>query len=227
MTTNSPSSNLCAHNIRAVVFDLDGLMFNTEEVFNASGRELLRRRGHELTPEILVKMMGRRAEESFAELRIELNIKEEVPELLAESATIFQSLIDDILAPMPGLFDLLEKIEQKNLPKAVATSSSRVYLKDILSRYSLQERFDLLLTAEDVSQGKPHPEIYLKAAEQLKIAPQEMLVLEDSEAGTRAAAAANAVIVSIPHEHSRSQNFDTATHIAESLTDPYILDLLS
>ncbi len=213
--------------ISAVVFDLDGLMFNTEDIFNQSGRELLSRRGHELTPELLSQMMGRRAEEAF-EIMIELlDLKETVAELLAESQIIFDGLLDSILAPMPGLFKLLDHIEAAKLPKAVATSSGRAYLEKILGRFDLLERFPMTLTAEDVTLGKPNPEIYLTAAKRLEIAPESMLVLEDSEAGTRSAASAGAVIVSVPHEHSRAHDFSVAHYVAESLIDPYVLGLIS
>ena len=212
--------------IKAVVFDLDGLMFNTEDVFNEAGRELLDRRGHVLTPELLSQMMGRRAEEAFGILIETLNLTETVPELLAESQQIFDELLDSILAPMPGLFRLLEHIEAAELPKAVATSSGRLYLENLLNRFDLLARFPLTLTAEDVTRGKPHPEIYLIAAERLGVAPSEMLVLEDSEAGTQAAAAAGAVIVSVPHDHSRAHDFSVADYVAESLVDPFVLGLI-
>jgi beta-phosphoglucomutase-like phosphatase (HAD superfamily) len=83
------------------------------------------------------------------------------------------------------------------------------------------------LTAEDVTQGKPHPEIYLTAASRIGVKPGEMLVLEDSEMGTRSAAAAGAVAVSVPHEHSRNHNFSSAYLIAEGLHDPRILRLIA
>lgn len=225
--TNEPMGNNGEPvQIRAVVFDLDGLMFNTEDVFNASGRELLRRRGHEMTPVLLSQMMGRRAEESFGILIETLGLKETIPELLAESQQIFDGLLDSILAPMPGLFELLDRIERANLPKGVATSSGRNYLNKLLTRFELLDRFPMTLTAEDVTLGKPHPEIYTSAAERLEVEPGEMLVLEDSEAGTRAASAAGAVAVSIPHEHSRAQDFSVAHYVAESLVDPYVLNLI-
>ncbi len=212
--------------VRAVVFDLDGLMFNTEEVFNLTGREQLRRRGKELCDDLLRQMMGRRAEESFTAMIEFHGFQETIEELQAESREIFFRLLPDHLAPMPGLWELLDHIEEHSLPKGVATSSSRAYLEDLLGRYELQPRFHTTLTAEDVHQGKPHPEIYLRAAERLGISPEEMLVLEDSEAGTRAAAAANAVVVSIPHRHSSFQDFSAATYVASSLDDPWILSCI-
>jgi beta-phosphoglucomutase-like phosphatase (HAD superfamily) len=99
-------------------------------------------------------------------------------------------------------------------------------MRSILDRFGLLDRFAITLTSEDVSRGKPHPEIYLTAAERIGVRPQEMLVLEDSEAGTRAAHAAGAHIISIPHEFSAAQDFSVARAIARSLTDPVILGLL-
>lgn len=212
--------------IKAVVFDLDGLMFNTEDVFNLSGRELLARRGKQMTHELLSRMMGRRANEAFAIMVEMMELSETIDDLLDESRIIFQDLLPAHLAPLPGLFELLALIESRGLPKGVATSSSRAYLEDILGRFNLLARFDTTLTAEDVTHGKPHPEIYQKAAEKLAIAPGEMLVLEDSEAGTHSAARAGAVVVSIPNEHSRAHDFGPATYIAQTLHDPYILALL-
>ncbi len=212
--------------IKAVVFDFDGLMFNTEDIFEAAGRELLQRRGLELTPQLLSLMMGRRPMEAFQFMVDMHGMTEPIPDLLEEARLIFFDLIPDMLQPMPGLHELLDHIESRRLPKGVATSSTRSYLEDLLSRHELLDRFHVTLTAEDVTHGKPHPEIYLAAAQRLGIQPGEMLVLEDSEAGTNAAAAAEAVIVSVPHQHSRGHDFSRAHYVAERLDDPWVLERL-
>lgn len=212
--------------ITAVVFDLDGLMFNTEEIFNETGTELLRRRGISDAQPVIDRMMGRRAEEAFREMIDMCGFSETIDEMQQESDKIFRSILHDKLAPMPGLFELLDLIEQENLPKAVATSSGRSYLEEVLGKYELLHRFSQILTSSDVTHGKPHPEIYLKAAELLSVPAEEILVLEDSSNGTRAAAAAGTHIVSVPHQFSCNQDFSEAKHIAESLLDPYILKLI-
>jgi len=202
-------------------------MFNTELIFDEVGRELLRRRGRVMTPELINQMMGRRAVEAL-QIMIDMHdLPDTVHELATETQVLFFELAADRLAPMPGLYELLEHIESRQLPKAVATSSSRPYMERILDQFGLLPRFDTTLTAEDVTRGKPHPEIYLAAAERLSVTPEEMLVLEDSQNGTNAAAAANAVVVSIPQEHSARHDFSNATVIARRLDDPVILDLLS
>jgi HAD superfamily hydrolase (TIGR01509 family) len=194
--------------IRAVVFDMDGIMFNTEDLFHLTGHEVIRRRGKVAKPEMFHRMMGRRAQEAFTAM-IEV-----------------MELSEQRLDTMPGLFELLAVIEGKQLPKGVATSSERRYLERLLNRFELLPRFHTTLTAEDVTQGKPHPEIYLKAAAKLQVQPQEMLVFEDSENGTRAAAAAGAHVVSVPHDHSRHHDFSVAKAIVPRLNDPYVLNLL-
>jgi len=223
MPTSSGPTRLT---VKAVVFDLDGLMFNTEDVFDLTGRELLRRRGKQMTSELRGRMMGRRPRDVFEMLISALDLSDSVDTLLAESREIFEELAPERLAPMPGLYVLLEHIERAGLPKGIATSSPRNYLEGILGRFDLLDRFQMTLAAEDVTQGKPHPEIYQRAAAEIGVKTSEMLVLEDSQAGTRAAAAAKAIIVAVPHVHSREHDFSTATYVAESLHDPYVLNLL-
>jgi HAD superfamily hydrolase (TIGR01509 family) len=213
--------------IRAVVFDLDGLMFNTEDVFDLAGVEFMRRRGLEMTDRIRDGMIGRRAPEALRHLIDTAPLDEPIERVQAELRETFLGFLDGHLRPMPALFDLLAHLEALKLPKGVATSSPRGYMENILSRYALLPRFALTLTAEDVVRGKPAPDIYLQAARALNVPPSEMLVLEDSEAGTRAAAAAGAVIVSVPHRHTARHDFSTASHVASSLGDPLIYRLLA
>ncbi|MEX1231712.1 MAG: HAD family phosphatase [Planctomycetaceae bacterium] len=212
--------------IRGVAFDLDGLLFNTEDVFDMSGTELLRRRGKLMTHEIRVNMMGRRAPEAFDYLIKALELTETMDDLIAESELIFYEYLEVHLAPMAGLFELLAHIETCQLPKGVASSSRRLYVENILNRFELLPRMHYLLSGDDVTRGKPDPEIYLMAADKLKIDPSEMIVFEDSEAGTKSAAAAGAYVVSIPHDHSRHHDFSKAHYIASSLHDPFVLSLL-
>lgn len=202
-------------------------MFNTEDIFNEVGRQVLRRRDKEMTRELLQQMMGRRAPEAL-QIMIDFHAlaADTVAGLIEETRTLFTELAVDRLAPMPGLFTLLEHIETRGLVKGVATSSGRRYLEEILKRFDILGRFAMTLTAEDVTHGKPHPEIYLTAAERLGVEPHEMLVLEDSHAGTTAAVKAGAHAVSVPNDHSRYQDFSHATYVASRLDDPYVLQLL-
>lgn len=214
-------------NIRAVVFDLDGLMLNTEDIFELAGVELMARRGLEMTDQIRHSMMGRRPVEAFTVLRELTGLQDSLEDLMLETKVLFATLAEDRLAVMPGLLELFELLDIRKLPRAVATSSPRAYMTHLLEKFDLLHRIDFTLTAEDVTHGKPHPEIYLKAAEMHGVNPAEMLVLEDSETGTRAAAAAGAYIVSVPSRHTDFGDFSMSRLTVSSLLDERLLALLN
>ncbi len=211
---------------RAIVFDMDGLMFNTEEVYTAVGTELLRRRGCAFTAELKDAMMGLRPQPSFETMIRYCRLTETWEELAVESNRLFISLLGDRLSPMPGLPELLDALEGARMPKAIATSSSRELVEECLRPFDLQRRFRFVLTAEDIVHGKPDPEIYLAAAQRFGVVPSEMAVLEDSHNGCRAAAAAGAFTVAVPAAHSREHDFSMASLVVASLADPRLYDAL-
>lgn len=211
---------------RAAVFDLDGLLFNTEELYQQVGSEVLRRRGCEFGPELLHAMMGRPGRVALQMMIDYHNLSDTVETLAEESAEIFPAILDERLEFMPGVPELLESLERAGIPKAVATSSGRRFTTDVLRRFELEPRFQFLLTSEDVVDGKPHPEIYLKAAARFDLEPGQTVVFEDSQNGCRAAAAAGAVVVAVPGEHSRHHDFTGATLVADTLADPRVYELL-
>lgn len=212
---------------RAVVFDLDGLMLNTEDIFALAGEELLLRRNLSMTDEIHHAMLGRRPDEAFQAMKDLTGIEDEISALKEETKQLFGHHAETHLQMMPGLIELLAIVEDCNLPKAVATSSPREYLLEMLSRFDLAHRFDFTLTAEDVTHGKPHPEIYLAAAEKLSLQPPEILVLEDSQAGVTAASAAGAFAVAVPNRHTEVGDFSMASLRITSLADERLHSLFS
>ena len=213
--------------IEAVAFDLDGLLVNTEELYQHVGSELLRRRGKAFEPDLLDAMMGRPQKVSLAIMIEWHGLADTVEMLAAETGEIFVSLLDTQLKTMPGAVELLDLLDAKGIARGVATSSGPEFACDVLSRMGLLERFAFVLTSADVSQGKPHPEIYQTAARRLGIEPGSMLVLEDSQTGCKAAVAAGAVAVAVPGGHSRRHDFTGARFVAETLADPRIRELLA
>lgn len=212
--------------IKAVVFDLDGLMLNTEDIFEMSGTQMLERRGLKMTDKIHHAMLGRRPNEAFQAMKDLTGITDSIKELHAETRELFSAIAEDHLAMMPGLIELLELVDSLKLPKAVATSSPRDYMNNMLGSFDLIPHFSVTLTAEDVTNGKPDPEIYLKACSLLHVDPANVLVLEDSETGTRAAAGAGTFAVSVPNQHTKSGDFSMASLVASSLADDRLHDIL-
>lgn len=208
--------------IQAVVFDLDGLMVNTEELYEDVGSELLRRRGRKFTGPLLDAMMGRPTPVALQIMIDWHRLEATVPQLEAETDALFPDILDRRLALLTGLPELLAALQQAGIPTAVATSSRRSFVIDVLSRFDLVPRFEFLLTSEDVTHGKPDPEIYVTACRRLACPPPRVMVLEDSENGCRAAVAAGTYAVAVPGFHSRNHSFAGSQFIAHSLADPRI-----
>jgi HAD superfamily hydrolase (TIGR01509 family) len=212
--------------LRAVVFDMDGLMFNSEDVYTLTGTELLARRGHRFTRELKAEMMGLPAPLAFGAMIARHGLTEPWQELSVESNEIYLSLLHKHLAPMPGLMDLLDALEKAKLPKAIATSSVLSLVDECLAPYKLKPRFQFILTADDIVHGKPHPDIYLLAASRFGIDPKEMLVLEDSRNGCLAARAAGAYTVAVPGVHGEGLDYSMADMVLASLEERRLYEVL-
>jgi HAD superfamily hydrolase (TIGR01509 family) len=212
--------------IAAAVFDLDGLMFDTEALFARVAGDMLAARGKRLTPEILRAMIGRRAVEAGPAFKAMAGLDEPVEVLMAEARERFAAEMDAAVHPTPGLFVLLDRLHARGLPLAVATSSRRAYAERLLRTHGLLDRFAFLLTGEDVVHGKPDPEIYRRAVERLGVPAASVLVLEDSAPGLAAARGAGTFAVGIPHEHSPAEGLAAACLIVPRLDDPRLLALV-
>lgn len=212
--------------IKAIAFDLDGLMVNTEDVYDQVCDILLEKRGHQFTRELKLMMMGRPGPEATAIMKRELDLQDSVTVLQEEVQDLFHEIMPNVVQRLPGLCELLQYLEEKRMPLCVATSSFRRHATSVLTHCELHAHFDFVLTCEDVNRGKPDPEIYLLAADKHQVSPKEMLVLEDSVQGSKAGAASGAVTVAVPGSHSIGCDYGHVEHVAESLHDPLIYELL-
>lgn len=209
--------------IRAVAFDLDGLMFDTEALFFRVASEMLRDRGKVFTPEIMRAMIGRQPNESGRALQTMSGLDDEPEALMAEAKRRFDALIDSAVQPMPGLIALLGHLGRLGLPLAVGTSSGREYAERLLRGHGLRDRFAAVLCREDVARHKPDPEVYRTAAARLGVEPWALMVLEDTPTGLAAAKAAGAFAVGIPHNYSPASDLAGADLIVPKLDDPALL----
>lgn len=213
--------------LKAVAFDLDGLMVNTEDVYIHVGSELCARRGKTFDDALRNHMMGQPATAALAAMIEWHSLDDVLEDLVVESDEVFWQQVEGRLELMPGLVDLLDAIDLAGIPKAIATSGAREYAEELLTRIGLRSRFEMVITADDIHRGKPDPEIYLLAARRLGIEPAEMLVLEDSQNGCRAALAAGAYTVAVPSEHTQGHDYTGVAFIATSLADPRIRQVLA
>ena len=209
--------------VRAVVFDLDGLMVDSESLFFRVAQQILARRGREFTHELMRRMLGLRGPEGLLLLKAEHGLEESCDTLAEESRELFYDLMPDGLRVMPGLVTLLQMLDISGLPKSVATSSSRRYTERVLDHFGLRSRFEFLLTAEDVTRGKPDPEIYRQAASRFGLEPPRVAVLEDSPVGLAAAKAAGALCVVMPTPYVPDADWSSADAVVSRLDAPELV----
>ncbi len=198
MTTPTQGDVVWPHKIAAVAFDMDGLLINTEEIYFEVFEELMQRRGKHYTHDIRRSMMGLPSPRCFEVLIEKAGLKESAKDLEDECDEVFSGILPDRLAAMPGVVGLLELIERAGLPHCVATSARRSFADESLEAVGVLDRFDFIVTAAEVSRGKPFSDIYLEAAKRMGVQASSMLVLEDSQNGARAGVAAGACTIAVP-----------------------------
>jgi HAD superfamily hydrolase (TIGR01509 family) len=206
--------------IKAVIFDMDGLMINSEPI-QSKGFELLLREYHKKPiyhTNGLVHVVGTHG--NCAKLKIKYQIDEELDILKQKRQQFYQKLLkSEVIKSMPGLNSLLKFLKKNDLKIAVATNSFLEDIKVIFPKLKILSYFNVFVTCEDVINGKPAPDIYLKAAKRLNIKPAECLVLEDSETGVSAGKNAGMKVIAVPNKFTKNHDFSKADLIVKSLNN--------
>ncbi|HAV43631.1 TPA: hypothetical protein DCX15_06435 [bacterium] len=206
--------------IEAVIFDMDGLMVDTESFYTQAITEVANKRGREFTLKLKQEMMGRQGIESMTIFKEQLELEETPLELLEERSKIFGGLLNaSRIEPLPGLLKLLDELRKEGIRRAIASSSKRCWIEIIVSRFGLDGEFEVIVSGDDVRYGKPDPEIYLLTARRLGLSPENCLVLEDAPVGVIAAKKAGMYCIVCPNQFSQGLDFSLADTVVNSLED--------
>jgi HAD superfamily hydrolase (TIGR01509 family) len=185
---------------RALVFDFDGLIVDTEVPIFRAWQRIYRERGQQLPLERWLTIIGTATGpfDPVIDLGEKTGTKLDQKELEAlaglyyQEATALQQLL-------PGIVDYLVAARQLGLKTAIASSSTRKWVMDHLNRFGIASHFDAVVCREDVKRTKPDPDLYLTALQRLEVRPVEAIALEDSSNGVRAAKAAGLFCVAVPN----------------------------
>ena len=185
--------------IRGVILDMDGLITDTERLFLRFWSEVMASRGYPAHEELVAHCVGLGIPEAEAYVRSKLGKSFDYRSILAEASALSREYCSRNGVPLKdGLSELLSFLEQKQIPYGVATSAGYESAKKRLTQIGLRDRLHGIVTGDMVRQGKPAPDIFLKACEQLGTPPGETLVLEDSPHGILGAYRAGCIPVMVP-----------------------------
>jgi HAD superfamily hydrolase (TIGR01509 family) len=205
----------------AVVFDNDGLLLDTEEAWTRAEEALFARHGSTFTIEHKRELIGTSPTTSAAKLEVMLDMPGQGSALMEE---LHDQVMEEALAGVParpGALELVDAVRAAGLPVGVASNSARAFVERVLSVAGLLNgHFDVVVTADDVENPKPAPDLYLAACAALGAEPGRSAALEDSAVGAAAAVAAGMYVVAVPYFPDLS--IEGASLTAESLADPRV-----
>ena len=205
--------------INAVIFDMDGVMIDSEPLWEKTERILLARRGIDYSPDYRDKIVGLNQRDSGQLLVDTFDLDETVEDIINERISILTSIYEKELELIPALMPLLEQLAGEGYRLAVASSSPLRVVTFVLDMFSLHNHFLTVVSGDSVGNGKPHPDIYLHTAEMLGVVPAECVAIEDSINGLRSAKGAGMYCIAIPDKRLTPDQFESADVILDSLRE--------
>jgi HAD superfamily hydrolase (TIGR01509 family) len=184
--------------IEAVVFDLDGVILQTEEVWDEVRGSYVVEHGGRYDGEAQRAMMGMSAPEWSRYLADELGVPGTPAEISADIVRLMEARYREELPLIPGAVEAVERLAGR-WPLGLASSSNRPLIDTALALSGLDRSFTATVSSEEVARGKPAPDVYLEAARRLTVAPDRCAAVEDSHSGIRSAKAAGMRVVAIPN----------------------------
>lgn len=210
--------------IKAVLFDMDGLMVDSEPLHYQAFNTVLKKYGKHLTEEEnKERYIGLSDADEAYDMVVRFNLPISAEELVGEKRDIFRQLLKNQLIAQPGLFELLTELKKNGYKIAIASSSRLEIIETIINGLKVTSLIDDYVSAEEVENGKPAPDVYLLAAKKLGVNPKECLVLEDAPKGVQAGKAAGMKVFAIPSNETKSQDFTQAGKVLNSLSEVFEL----
>lgn len=213
--------------IRGVLFDMDGVILDTEKLYTHFWQEAAKAMGYPMTKEQALGMRSLNRQAGQAKLSEYFGPEISHPAVRAKRIELMDAYIREHgVDPLPGVPEILTYLKQKGIPCAITTSSPIERVERYLGRLGYLHLFDKICTGYEVEKGKPAPDIYLYGAKSLGLRPEDCLAVEDSAAGITSASSAGCITVMIPDQDAPTKEMEAKLHAkADSLVD--LIDLIA
>lgn len=213
--------------MRAVIFDMDGVLVNSEPVHVAIEKEIFEDLGISFRDEEIHQFIGTTNTEMWGMIKVMKNLDQsssELAKLSIERKTDMMKAMD--LEPIDGIRQLVDHLKLQGYKLAVASSSPMVHIELILEKFGMRHLFNAVASGEEVPKGKPAPDVFLEAARQLEVPAELCTVIEDSSHGITAAKAAGMSCIGYDNVHSEGQSYDHADAVVQCIGDIIALGLV-
>jgi beta-phosphoglucomutase family hydrolase len=188
------------------IFDWDGVIIDSARLHEQSWHRLAQELGKRIAPGSFVRGFGMKSPVIIEQIHRWATDPEEIARLARRKEELYREIIArSEISPLPGVSEWLHRLSAAGVPCAIASSTPRLNIELVLERIGLQQMFPVIVSAEDVVEGKPNPEVFLKAARGLGLSPAKCVVFEDAYVGIEASHAAGMRVVAVATTHSPDQ----------------------
>lgn len=208
--------------IKAVLFDMDGLMIDSEPLHFLAYQKVFSKYGKNFTVEENTKRyIGISDVDCAKDMVVRFNLPIPAEQLLEEKRQVYKEIIKNQLVAQPGLSKLLTSLLKNDYKIAIASSSTLEDIKAVIKGLNISSQIDEYASSEEVKNGKPAPDVYLLAAKKLKVKPSDCLVLEDTPRGAQAGKSAGMKVFAIPSQYTKDWDFSLADKVLNSLSEVF------
>ena len=212
-------------NLEAVLFDMDGLIVDTEPVHFQAFKQYMKKHGVDMPESMMADFIGLPEADNLRDLKAKYRLDASLEQMVAERRVIYLDLIRTLpLRVFPGFWEFSAAARERGLKQAVVSSAPQEQVEIVLSRLfegrddgPSASYFDGIVTGDDIHHNKPAPDIYLEGATRVGAAPERCLALEDSPPGAQSAVSAGMTAIAIPNEYTASLDFPGAAAVLPSL----------
>ncbi|MGM0641246.1 MAG: HAD family hydrolase [Thermotogota bacterium] len=198
--------------LEAVIFDMDGVIINSEPLHYKANQDLFDKLGFSVPSTEYSNYIGISNEKMWEDLKSKYDLNEELEDLTEKQKKHTHQYIQENMngAEIPGIKKILEELKDMNIKTAIASSSSKDLIETVIKGFDLCEYFDVLVSGEEVKNGKPNPDIFLLASDKLKVNIKNCVIIEDSTNGVKAAKKSGAKCIGFNNPDSPGQSLKKA-----------------